>query len=139
MKLIEMLSRSEVTASFKDAVQNFLASGRANEQLAFSSGCPPVKIERTLIKVLESYGHLPIASVHIDGRSGCEYFRGELTLRTVAEERSVHFNWDCKWKATELGWTDYFGFPDQMRAAREFGYECFRSWKEQAVRRFADA
>jgi hypothetical protein len=42
----------------------------------------------------------------------------------------VRFYWDCKWKAQEQGWTDYFGFPDQMRAAREFGYDCFRSWNQ---------
>ena len=33
--------------------------------------------------------------------------------------RTVRFHWDCKWKAQQEGWSDYFGFPDQMRAARE--------------------
>ncbi|HEX8695519.1 MAG TPA: hypothetical protein VF746_24110, partial [Longimicrobium sp.] len=46
----------------------------------------------------------------------------------------VRFVWDCKWKAEQHGWHDYFGFPDQGRAAREFGYDCFRAWVEEAVK-----
>ena len=44
--------------------------------------------------------------------------------------RRVSFHWDCKWKAMELEWHDYFGFPDQARAAREHPYACFRAWGE---------
>ena len=43
------------------------------------------------------------------------------------------FHWDCKWRAQQQGWVDYFGFPDQTRAAREFGFDCFRSWVEEEV------
>ena len=45
--------------------------------------------------------------------------------------RRVRFHWDCKWRALQEGWTDYFGFPDQVRAAREFGHDCFRLWEEE--------
>lgn len=134
MKLLELLLHSSVTDSFRDGVHAFLMNGRSNEKVSFSPSSPPVKVERTLTKMIEEYGHLPIESVHIEGRSGCEFFRGELTVRTETEERAVEFHWDCRWKALELGWTDYFGLPDQIRAAREFGYQCFRSWKERTVR-----
>ena len=117
----------------------FLSSGRANEKVSFSPSSPRVKVERTLTKVIEQYGHLPIESVHIDGRSGCEFFRGEVTVRTGTDERAIDFHWDCKWRAMEQGWTDYFGLPDQIRAAQEFGYQCFRSWEEHTIRTLADA
>jgi hypothetical protein len=92
-----------------------------------------VKVERTLTKLLVEYPHLDIESIEIRGQSGCEYFRGELTLRTSAGEQCVTFHWDCRWRAEEKGWQDYFGYPDQIRAARELGWDCFRSWEECSV------
>ena len=87
-----------------------------------------MKVERTLTQLLAGAPHLEIESVEIRGTSGCEYFRGELIAQTTQGPYSVRFHWDCKWKAEQQGWTDCFGFPDQMRAAREFGFDCFRSW-----------
>lgn len=139
MKLIQLLSGSSVTDAFKRSVDTFLESGRPNDHVVFSYSSPPVKVARTITKVLEEYGHLPIESVHIDGQSGCEFFRGELTIRTEAEERSVSFHWDCRWKALQEGWVDYFGFPDQIRAAQEFGHQCFKVWNEAQIRSLVDA
>ena len=92
-----------------------------------------MKVERTLIKMLEAYPELAIDRVQIRGSSGCEYFSGKLTIGALEGEREIRFHWDCKWRAQQEGWVDYFGFPDQTRAAREFGYDCFREWREAAT------
>ncbi|HUE96635.1 MAG TPA: hypothetical protein VMN39_08245 [Longimicrobiaceae bacterium] len=129
MKLLDFLQKSAATPEFVAAVGHFLSTGSANDRILFAAGSPPVKIERTLTKVLEELCDLPIESVQITGRSGCEYFRGELTVRTADDIRHIDFDWNCRWRADEQGWTDYFGLPDQIRAAREFGYDCFRGWE----------
>lgn len=128
MKLIEYLQSSAATAEFVVGIRDFLASGRPNDRVEFSPGSPPVKIERTLTQLFKSFPSVPIERVKISGRSGCEYFRGELTVIAADEEQTVTFVWDCRWKADQLGWIDYFGLPDQIRAARELGYDCFREW-----------
>jgi hypothetical protein len=139
MKLTQLLSNSSVSDRFRSAVDSFLHSGRPNDQIVFGYSSPPVKVARTITKMLEEYGHLPIESVQIEGQSGCEFYRGELIIRTVEEERSVSFHWDCRWKAEQEGWVDYFGFPDQIRAAQVYDYQCFKVWKEKEVRPFVDA
>lgn len=132
MPLSDFLQRSEATPAFQAAVASFLRTGQPNERVGFDHYSPPVKVERALTKALETYPDLPIESFEIEGTSGCEYYRGELVLRTRGEEVRVRFNWDCKWRALQEGWTDYFGFPDQIRAARQFGYDCFKVWTEEA-------
>lgn len=139
MTLTQLLSVSSVTSGFRNAVTTFLEAGRPNDQIVFSNSSPPVKVARTITKLLEEYIHLPIESVRIDGQSGCEFYRGEVVVRTEAEERSVAFHWDCRWKAVQAGWIDHFGFPDQIRAAREFDYQCFKVWSEMGVRKLPDA
>jgi hypothetical protein len=131
MKIFELLDGSSATDEFRDAVNRFVRDGRPNERLSFNRDCPPVKVERTLVRALEEYPGLQVESIEIRGSSGCEFFRGVIHLHTANEVRRVSFHWDCKWKAMEMGWHDYFGFPDQTRAAREFPYECFRAWTEE--------
>ena len=133
MSIQTYLSQSSVTEPFRSAVEEFLRTGRASARLSFDGRAPMVKVERTLTKVLLEYPHLDIESIEIRGSSGCEYFRGELTVRTASAEHLVHFHWDCKWRAEQNGWHDYFGFADQARAAREFGWDCFRGWEEASV------
>ncbi|HYH80673.1 MAG TPA: hypothetical protein VEX86_12795 [Longimicrobium sp.] len=133
MKIFQMLERSSAAEPFRDAVERFLREGRPNERIAFNRDCPALKVERWLTRALEEYPELHIESIDVRASSGCEYFRGTAEVHTATEMRRVSFHWDCKWKAQEQGWTDYFGFPDQIRAAREFGYDCFRSWSEDAV------
>lgn len=128
--LHQFLNRSQATAAFRDAVAHFLRTGQPSPAIHFSSRLPPVKIERTLTKILAAYPDLALERVEIDGTSGCEFFRGVATLHAGGEQRRVDFNWDCRWKAIQMGWTDYFGLPDQIRAARECGYDCFRAWSE---------
>lgn len=130
MSLSSFLNRSRALPAFREAAVEFVRTGRASERIAFSGGLPPVKVERAITKLLESSPELELESVEIRGSSGCEYFRGELSARTPEGEHTVSFYWDCKWKAQQQGWSDYFGFPDQARAAREFGHDCFREWSE---------
>lgn len=131
MKIFDLLDGSSATEPFRDAVQRFVREGRPNDRLAFNRECPAVKVERTLVRALEEYPALEVESIVIHGSSGCEFFRGWMDVHTANEVRRVSFHWDCKWKAQEMGWHDYFGFPDQMRAARELPYACFRAWTEE--------
>lgn len=133
MALQSFLQRSAVTEPFREALARFLRDGRPCDRVAFSHPSPPVKVERTLTKVLEAYPELPIERVEIHASTGCEFFRGTATIHAGGEERRVKFYWDCRWRAEVEGWRDYFGFPDQIRAAREFGWDCFRTWEEAGV------
>jgi hypothetical protein len=128
MNLSDLLSRSRASAAFRDAVADFSRSHRANDGVHFNHGSPPVKVERTLIQLLNSSPEMEIDRVEIHGTSGCEYFRGKMIVHTQDGQHTIQFHWDCKWKAQQEGWTDYFGFPDQIRAARERGFDCFRGW-----------
>lgn len=139
MSLSDFLQRSSATAAFRDALQDFQRTGAPNDRVVFDVYSPPVKVERVLTKMLEEYPELAIDSVEIGGSSGCEFFRGKLMIDAGEASRSIRFQWDCKWKAMQQGWTDYFGFPDQARAAREFGYDCFRDWAEEHVPQGAGA
>jgi hypothetical protein len=129
----ELLLQARVGDSFRAALRTFRNTGRPNERITFDRLSPPVKVERMLTKALVEYPDLAIESIEVRGSSGCEFFRGTAIIRTADEERHVRFHWDCKWKAEQQGWADYFGFPDQARAAREFGYDCFRSWEVEKV------
>jgi len=133
MNIIQLLERSRASDAFREAVVRFLRDGQPNDRVAYNGYAPPVKVERTLMQALEQYPELELESIEIRGTSGCEYFRGTMELRTMAEERRIKFHWDCKWRAEQQGWRDYFGFPDQARAAREFGHDCFRAWTEDGV------
>ncbi|MBB4635568.1 hypothetical protein [Longimicrobium terrae] len=131
MTTAELLDRSAVTPAFRDAMLQFLRDGRSSERIRFGYGCPAVKVERTLHKALVEYPQVPVESIEVAAASGCEYFRGQMTVRTASDETHVAFHWDCKWRAEQEGWRDWFGFPDQARAAREFGWDCFRVWDEE--------
>lgn len=129
----DLIARSPAATPFREAIQRFLGDGRSSERIRFGYGCPPVKVQRALHKALVEYPALSLESIELRASSGCEYFRGKLILRTQTEERHVAFHWDCKWRAEQEGWRDWFGFPDQTRAAREFDWDCFRSWQEEEV------
>ncbi|HEX8361087.1 MAG TPA: hypothetical protein VF613_13325 [Longimicrobium sp.] len=133
MTTADLAPQSRASHAFLSALSAFRATGRPNERISFDRLSPPVKVERTLAKVMVEYPDLAIESIEVRGSSGCEFYRGTAVIRTAAEERHVRFHWDCKWRAEQQGWTDYFGFPDQTRAAREFGYDCFRVWQEERV------
>lgn len=129
MNLRDLAARSRATPAFRAALDGFLRDARPSEQIEFDRHSPAVKVERALTKLLVEHPELPIDRVTIDAASGCEYYRGEMRVSAGAECLRIRFHWDCRWKAAEQGWTDYFGFPDQIRAAREFGFDCFRTWE----------
>jgi len=133
MSLHHFLQQSRATDAFKSAVRDFVRGGRPTERIAFDLHSPAIKVERALTKLLEEMPEAEIDRVEIRGASGCEFYRGEMTVHTAEEKRRVRFYWDCKWRAVQQGWSDYFGFPDQARAAREFGHDCFREWASEGV------
>lgn len=136
----KILKGSSATDDFRSAVSSFLATGGPSERIRFDHRSPPVKVERVMTKLLETESDLEIDAVAIDASSGCEYYRGELTVDLAdGRARRFAFDWDCRWRAEEQGWTDYFGLPDQIRAAREFGYDCFRLWEDEDTSKGAPA
>ena len=132
MNLRDIAARSRATPAFRAALDDFLSDSRPSERIGFDYRSPGVKVERALTKLLIEHPELPIERVVVNASSGCEFFRGEIHVFAGGAEQRIRFHWDCKWKAMEQGWTDYFGFPDQARAAREFGFDCFRAWEPAA-------
>jgi hypothetical protein len=125
MELI--LGKSQATESFKSDVVAF-CSGRPAPRVTVDGFAPRIKVQRLLMQLLSSEARLPITRVTVRGQSGCSDFAGEVKVDTVSETHVFDFVWDCRWKAEQEGWTDCFGLPDQMRAAQEFGWQCFQVW-----------
>jgi hypothetical protein len=129
MTIRDIAARSRATPAFIAALESFQRENRPNPRIQFDRHAPAVKVGRTLTQLLVQNPDLAVESVAIAGASGCEYFRGELKVVADGEEHRIRFYWDCRWKAQQQGWVDYFGFADQIRAAREFDYDCFREWE----------
>jgi hypothetical protein len=127
-----LLDTSSATSAFKSAVQSFLA-GEHTEFVKVESRVPRVKVRRVLTKLLVAEPSLEIRRVVIRGLSGCSDFVGELEVETTTGPARYEFVWDCRWRAEAEGWVDYFGLPDQARAAQEFDWQCFRHWERQAT------
>ena len=130
MKLAEFAARSRATPAFLDALATFRGNLAPTDRIRFDPRSPAVKVERTLTQLLARHPELEIERVSIDARSGCEFFRGVLTVVAGQEQHRLGFHWDCRRKAEQEGFKDYFGYPDQIRDAQEFGYDCFREWGE---------
>src|SRR5687767_6909014 len=118
-----LLEKSAATEEFKEAVQG-LEDRQKSPLIEASLGAPPIKLMRTIAKLLEEEPDLAVERVSVDGRSGCSDFSGK--LRVNGGEREYEFSWDCKWRAEQEGWKDPWGYPDQARAAQSFGYQCFK-------------
>ncbi len=120
--LEDLLAASSASASFKEAVRVIEAGGR-QDQIRYNRSSPPVKVLRAVMKLIEEHPRLALESVELEGESACSNFTG----RAVAQPGglTIDFNWDCAWRAGQMGWTDAFGDPDQIRAAQTFGYQCF--------------
>jgi hypothetical protein len=127
-----LLRQSAVAEEFRQAVLRFFASGEA-EQIQLLRHGPRVKVERLLKQVLSQLAGVAIERIAINGRSGCSDFAGTVEVQAAGTSRVIDFQWCCRWRAEEQGWTDYFGFPDQGRAAREYDWRCFRRWEERPV------
>jgi hypothetical protein len=129
MDIEELLARSAATDAFKADVRSYWAHQNA-PSIEVVRHAPRVKVQRLLTQLLHTEGHLPIERVSINALSGCSDFRGTVSVRAQGSTRMYGFVWDCQWRAQEEGWVDCFGFPDQIRAAREFGWQCFAEWVE---------
>lgn len=124
----ELLARSNATASFREALTAFEKTGKPNRRIQFSHANPPVKVLRALLALLEQAPGLAVDSVVVEGVSGCSDYRGTITVNDG--EKHYEFVWDCAWKAQEMGWKDFLGYPDQARAARLLGFRCMKALRE---------
>jgi hypothetical protein len=128
--LESLLEASKCTPEFREAVVRLSRNEAPGPLIAFSGGVPPVKGLRTISKLLEMEPQREIRQVHIQGQSGCSDFVG--TLKVNGDELIVAFKWDCAWRAQQEGLVDYFGSPDQIKAAQTFGYQCFEEWNARS-------
>ena len=131
MHFDEILRASRASAGFKQDVERYLVLEDA-PRIAVTRMVPRVKVVRLLAQLLAVEPGLEIERVRVDGRSGCADFSGTVTVTTPTDECAFDFVWDCRWRAEQEGWVDGFGFPDQIRAAHEFGWRCFAVWEERA-------
>ena len=127
-ELEQILAKSRAADPFKADVRAFCATGKAT-RIRIDGYIPPVKVQRLIKQMLSSEPELPIERIAVQGASGCSDFVGTVELRTVTATHVYDFAWCCRWRAIEERWTDYFGFPDQIRAAQEFDWRCFHTWK----------
>ena len=125
--LPELMAHSRASEAFKADVRAYAAHQPA-PSLTVARHVPRVKVLRVLAQLFETVPELEVERVHVAAASGCADFRGVLTVETAHGSHAFDFVWDCHWKATQEGWTDAFGLPDQIRAAREFGHRCFERW-----------
>jgi hypothetical protein len=135
MSLLPLLDRCAASDQLKLAMRSLVAQPWGNAQscdtLVCRRGMPAVKVERVLTQLLSELPTARIERIEIDGRSGCSDFSGQLTVHTDDGTRVFDFVWDCRWRAAQERWTDHWGEPDQIRAAREFGWRCFAVWSER--------
>lgn len=124
--LDSLLAQSAATREFREAVTAF-AAGKDSPLVRHKAGAPPVKVLRVISKLLEAEPQLAVREVEVDGVSGCSSFVG--VLRVNGGEAAFRFRWDCAWRAEQEGWFDAWGSPDQIRAARTFGYQCFETFE----------
>jgi hypothetical protein len=129
-ELEELLARSQAAECFKDDVRAFCIEGDAR-RIRVNGYLPQVKVQRLIKHILATEPHLPIEGLAIQGASGCSDFVGSVEARTITGTLVFDFAWCCRWRAVQEGWTDYFGFPDQIRAAQEFDWRCFRTWERR--------
>lgn len=126
-----LLRTSSATSGFKEALASFL-SGEQSERVKVETRVPHVKVRRLLTQLLTQEPALQIEGVVIRGYSGCSDFVGSVDVQTTSGPATFDFVWDCRWRAQSEGFVDYFGFPDQQRAAHEFDWQCFRQWERRA-------
>lgn len=128
--ILPYLEAAAARPEFKRDMIAFVRGGDA-PRIELRGYTPRVKVERVLTQLLQAHPELELERVRLNGRSGCSDFTGEIVAVTSSEtEHCFEFTWCCSWKAEQEGWRDCFGFWDQARAAREFGWDCFRRWEQ---------
>lgn len=131
--LHDLLARSSATHEFKSDVLAY-ASYQDAPRITTARHAPRIKVLRLVAQLLAAEPSLPVERIRVDGLSGCADFRGLTIVEAAGEARTFDFVWDCHWRALQEGWVDAFGLPDQIRAAREFGWRCFERWTERDLR-----
>lgn len=126
-ELESLLAASSAAEQFKRDVRQFHEAGHAS-RITVAGYAPSIKVARLLKQLLASEPALPIERVTLRATSGCSDFVGHVDVHTSDDRRTIAFVWDCRWRAEAEGWTDYYGLPDQIRAAREFDWRCFKTW-----------
>jgi hypothetical protein len=126
------LNAAAALPEFKREVEAFVRGGRT-ARISLDGHAPRVKIERVLTQLFSAHPDLPVERIALRGRSGCSDFTGELVAYTADSEHRFAFVWCCAWRAEQEDWRDCFGFWDQQRAAREFGWDCFKTWSAVPV------
>ena len=127
-QLEQVLATSSAVETFKRAVRSYCETGTA-DHIHVEGSAPRIKVRRVLTQVLAAEPQLPIERIAVRARSGCSDFVGTIQVQTASETRVYEFVWDCRWRAEQEGWMDCFGFPDQIRAAREYDWRCFVRWE----------
>jgi hypothetical protein len=127
-ELLPYLDAAAVHPEFKRELLEFVRGGDAS-RIELEGYTPRVKVERVLTQLFHAHPDLPVERVRLRARSGCSDFTGEIVAVTSDQEHRFSFTWCCSWKAEQEGWKDCFGFWDQARAAREFGWRCFQKWE----------
>ena len=125
----QILSRSCASDRFKTDVVAFASRAEA-PSITLTRNAPRIKVIRLINHLLHVHPEWAIERLQIDARSGCSDFVGTVVVEGAGEARAFEFAWDCRWRAEQQGWVDAFGFPDQIRAADEFGWNCFQRWSE---------
>lgn len=128
--LADLLKESAATQEFKDAVTTFFNDKKQNDFIKHSSGIPAVKIIRVIMKLLQEYPETKIESIRVDAQSGCSNFDGMLAVEP--ENLTIHFSWDCAWRAKQSNVVNQWGMVDQAKAAWDFGYQCFSTFEPVA-------
>jgi hypothetical protein len=127
-ELLPFLDAAAAHPEFKSDVLTFARGGTAT-RVVLEGYAPRVKVERVLTQLFHAHPELPVERVVVRGRSGCSDFTGEVIAYASGAEHRFAFTWCCAWRAEQEGWRDCFGFWDQSRAAREFGFRCFSQWE----------
>lgn len=130
--ILPYLEAAAAHPDFKRDVLEYL-NGGVSQRITLEGHAPRVKVARVLTQLLHAHPALPVERIRLHARSGCSDFSGQLTVVAGAHEHKIDFVWCCAWKAEQEGWKDCFGFWDQMRAAREHGWQCFRTWETVQV------
>ncbi len=127
-----LLPYLEAAAAHPELKADVLAwlQGAPSSRVQLEGHAPRVKVERVLTQLFEQHPDLAIEKLRLRARSGCSDFVGTITAVTPDSEHQFEFTWCCAWRAEQEGWRDCFGFWDQARAAREFGWRCFARWEQ---------
>ena len=126
----KILTRSCATDRFKNDIIAFASRSDA-PSITLVRNVPRIKVIRLINQLLHAHPEWVVDRLQIDARSGCSDFVGTAIVEGGGQSRVIQFAWDCRWRAEQEGWVDAFGFPDQIRAADEFGWNCFLRWQAE--------